>query len=155
MLILGFLRATSSLSRSSSRENCFLDTTDGLPLLSDSVKCFSLTVITEGEVISWVSTKFKLALNNWIKTFKWTLDLKWNWCGQCSQWLMLLSSWAAGIFTASPHSSEDEGVAAATFIWEFRRVFRNFKASNWENPKNIEFQVPQNLDSRDENYIEN
>lgn len=29
---------------------------------------------------------------------------------------MLLSSWAAGIFTASPHGSGDEGVAAAIFI---------------------------------------
>lgn len=50
------------------------------------------------EVISGVSAKFKLALNNWTKTFKCTLYLKRNWCRQCSWWLMSWSSWAAGIY---------------------------------------------------------
>lgn len=77
-------------------------TTDGLFLLSHSLKCFSWTVITEGEVISWVSTKFKLALNNWTKTFKWTPYFKRNWCRRWSWQLMSLSRWAAGICAFFP-----------------------------------------------------
>lgn len=53
----------------------YILSTFDMSLLSDSPKCFwqtflfQETVITEGEV-PLVGTKFKLALNNWTKTFK-------------------------------------------------------------------------------------
>lgn len=68
---------------------------------------------------------------------------------------MLLSRWAAGIFTASPHTSEDEGVAAATFIWEFRKESpKILRLQSGKDPQNIEYQNPQNLERRDESYSE-
>lgn len=54
----------------------YILSTFDVSLLSDSPKyfwqtfLFQETVIIEGEVIPLVGTKFKLALNNWTKTFK-------------------------------------------------------------------------------------
>lgn len=116
-------------------------------------------MITGGEVISWVSTKFKLALNNWTKTFQWTLYLKKNWCKQVSWWLIWLSSWTAGIWAASSSSTrilKMQGLQLPPLFENSESSEespRISKASNWKQEKESA-PNPTDSENRDECYSE-